>query len=82
VSVEPTLGNQQLIPNKVLKSVGADECVNYKQDESVITSEIVQKTGGKMYRIFDAVGKHIQFSVPMFQAIKGTDKWFTTTNDW
>ena len=65
-----------------MKSLGADEIVNYKQPEEDIVAEIVKKTGGKMYRIFDAVAQHVKFSTVMFDAIKAKDKWFSTTNDW
>jgi len=72
----------QLTQNKVVKAVGADECVNYKQEQDVIVSEIVEKTGGVMYRAFDAVGKNLEIATPLFQAINGPGQRFTTTNDW
>jgi hypothetical protein len=56
--------------------------VDYKQEQDAIISEIIQKTGGVMYRAFDAVGKNLQIAAPLFQAINGSDQRFTTTNDW
>jgi hypothetical protein len=47
-----------------------------------VIADIASKTGGKMFRIFDAVAKHIQFAVPMFKAIPDGKKYFTGTNDW
>jgi len=66
----------------VVKAAGADECVNYKQELDVIVSEIVEKTGGVMYRAFDAVGKNYEIAAPLFEAINGPGQRFTTTNDW
>ena len=65
-----------------MKAAGADECVNYRQEQDVIISEIVEKTGGVMYRAFDAVGKNSEIAPPLFQAINGPGQRFTTTNDW
>ena len=45
-------------------------------------ADIVAKTGGKLFRVFDAVAQNIQFSVPMFNAIPEGTKYFTSTNDW
>jgi len=66
----------------VAKAAGADECVDYKQEQDAVISEIIEKTGGVMYRAFDAVGKSSQIAAPMFQAINGPGQRFTTTNDW
>lgn len=68
----------------MMKKTGVDEVVDYKQPQDAIISEIVAKTGGKMYLIYDAVATNIPFSVPMFKAIKGdkTKKIFTGTDDW
>jgi len=65
-----------------VKATGAHECVDYQQEQNIIVSEVVKKTEGAMYRAFDAVGKNLQIAMPMFQAINGTDRRFTTTNDW
>jgi hypothetical protein len=68
---------------QLLKSIGADDCVSYKQPQEEVISSIVEKTGGKLYRVFDAVAQHIPLSVPLFAAIKGDEpKYFTSTNDW
>lgn len=64
-----------------MKAAGADDCVDYKQDQVAIISRIVEKTGGIMYRAFDAVGKNSAIAMPLFQAINGPDQRFTTTND-
>jgi len=66
----------------MMSAIGVYEVVNYSQSEDAIISEIVKKTGGKMFHIFDAVSQYLQFSIPMFAAIEGADKWFTSTNDW
>jgi len=65
-----------------MKSLGADDCVDYKQDQEALIADVAKKTGGKMYRIYDAVAQNIAFSVPMFKAVEGKNKWFTSTNDW
>ena len=67
---------------QLAKSLGADECVDYRQSEEAIIAEILKKTGGKLYRAFDAVAQNIEFSVPLFKAVEAKDKWFSTTNDW
>jgi len=66
----------------MLKTLGIDAVVDYKQSEADIIAEIVKKTGGKMYRVFDAVAQNMAFAAPMFKAIEGDEKWFTSTNDW
>ena len=66
----------------MMKKIGVDEVVDYKQPEEAIIAEIVKKTGGKMFRMFDAVAQNIKFATPMFKEIEGTEKWFTGTNDW
>jgi hypothetical protein len=68
--------------DKVAKAAGADECVDYKQEQGLIVSEIVEKTGGVMHRAFDAVGKNLDIALPIFRAINGPGQRFTTTNDW
>jgi hypothetical protein len=65
-----------------VKSLGADDCVDYHQSDEDVIAEIVKKTDGKIYRIFDAMAQHIDFAVAMFKPIEGTNKWFSTTNDW
>jgi threonine dehydrogenase-like Zn-dependent dehydrogenase len=70
-----------LTQHKVAKAAGADECVDYKQEQDAVISEIIEKTGGVMYRAFDAVGKSWQIATPMFQAINGPGQRFTTTNE-
>jgi hypothetical protein len=66
-----------------MKHVGADDCVSYKQDEDKIISHIVEKTQGKLTRVFDAVGKHVSFAVPLSKALKGDEpKYYSSTDDW
>jgi hypothetical protein len=45
-------------------------------------SEIVSKTGGKLFRVYDAVAQNIEFSLPMSKALPAGKKYFTSTNDW
>jgi hypothetical protein len=65
-----------------MKSLGVDDIVDYKQSDEGVIKEVVKKTGGKMYRIFDATSQHNMKSVAMFKPIEGKDKWFAGTNDW
>jgi hypothetical protein len=62
--------------------LGVDEAVDYKQSDEDVVKEIVKKTDGKMYRIFDATSQYNQKSVEFFKPIEGKDKWFSSTNDW
>jgi hypothetical protein len=64
------------------KSVGADEVVDYKIPESEQISEIVSKTGGKVFKVFDATAQNIATAAPLFKATEDGEKRFTSTNDW
>jgi len=69
--------------SEVVKSIGADEVVSYKQSEADVISEIVKKTGGKLYRAYDVVAQNLKLAEPLFKAVGGKEeKWFTSTNDW
>jgi hypothetical protein len=68
---------------QLLKEIGADACVSYKQPEEAVISEIVEKTDGKLHRAFDAPASNIKFSASLFKAVGDNgEQWFTSTNDW
>jgi len=66
----------------MMKKIGVDEVVDYKQEEDAIIAEIVKKTDGKLHKIFDAVAQKYDFPGKLFAAIEGGNKLFTSTNDW
>jgi NADPH:quinone reductase-like Zn-dependent oxidoreductase len=67
---------------QVIKKYGADEVVDYKQPEAAQIDEIVAKTGGKVLKVFDAVGKNLETAPALFKKTIDGDKMFTSTNDW
>jgi hypothetical protein len=68
----------------MLSALGVDIIVDYKQSKDDLIADIVKKTGGKLYHIFDAVAQNLDFPAPFFKAIEGSasEKFFSSTNDW
>jgi len=66
----------------VIKQFGADEVVDYKQPEATQIDEIVAKTGGKLFKVFDVVGKNLETAPSLFKKTLDGEKIFSSTNDW
>jgi hypothetical protein len=66
----------------MIKRYGADEVVSYKQEESALVDEIVQKTGGNLFKAFDATAQALQTISKVYEKTNDGEKRFTSTNDW
>ena len=67
---------------QLIKSVGADDVVDYKQSEEETVKQIIDKTGGKLFKVYDATAQNVQTAAPLFKGTASGTKIFTSTNDW
>ncbi len=68
--------------NALVESYGAEICVDYKKPEDEQIAELISKTEGKLYRVFDATSNGINFAKKLLAKIDGGPKYFTSTDDW
>lgn len=68
--------------NPLLESYGANLLIDYKKPEDEQIEELISKTDGKLYRVFDATSGGIDFSKKLLAKIEGGPKYFTSTDDW
>ncbi|ORY02267.1 chaperonin 10-like protein [Clohesyomyces aquaticus] len=69
----------------LLRSLGADAMIDYKNTESEIIADIKKLTAGKLNYIMDAVSVNNALAAAIFAALTPTttgDRLYTTTNDW
>jgi hypothetical protein len=67
---------------QVLRSIGADATIDYKNSEDAQIAELLSVTEGKPSRIFDAVASNEGFAKVVFKQVSASPKYFATTNDW
>lgn len=72
-------------PQKLIKSVGADEYINYLKTEEEQLEDLKNITGGNFVRILDTVGKSGNLSLRALKEISTSDKpdkYFATSVAW
>ncbi|KAL9626548.1 MAG: hypothetical protein Q9164_007853, partial [Protoblastenia rupestris] len=67
----------------LVKNLGADEIVDYRQSADDQLEAIKNITGGNFSKIFDSVAKSHDFALRVLEeASTAKQKYFSTTNDW
>lgn len=70
---------------KFIKSVGADDYINYSKTEDEQLEDLKNITKGNFVRIFDTIGKSGNLSLRALKEISTPnkpDKYFTTSVNW
>lgn len=68
----------------LLHDLGSSFTIDYKKPQEEQLNELMSKSGGKVYRIFDAAAQSHEFAQAIFAKVAedGKKMYFTTTNDW
>lgn len=66
-----------------VKSLGADETIDYKKSEDEQLKDVSSITGGKFSKIYDTVAKSSELALKMLKELSQLgEKQYATTDDW
>lgn len=71
------------MPSQLVKSMGADATINYRNDQATQLSEVSSITGGNFFGVFDTTASSAASALEFLEkASKSDNKIFSTVDDW